>query len=77
MKKFDQWTEGVIFCGIFAAIIIIPCIAIAFIGRNMINKLGQYPSKTPAIQIGVLFQLLVIEVVGFMGLIGFYNFFAE
>lgn len=77
MRKFDQWTEAFVFCAIFAGIIIIPCALIGLIGRNMINKLGRYPSKTPAIQMSVLFQLFVIEIIGFVGLIGFYNFFAE
>ena len=77
MRRFDQWIEAFIFASVFSLLIIIPCLLIVLVGRKMINRLGQYPSKTPAIQMSVLFQLVTIEIFGFFGLIAFYNFFSE
>lgn len=48
---------------IFWVVMLIPCVGISWIGKNLIEQLGRYPSKTPAIQMSVLFKLVVIEVV--------------
>ena len=42
---------------------LIPCIGVAWLGKNLLDQLGRFPSKTPAIQMGVLFKLIIIEVV--------------
>ena len=62
-----------IFIIIFWVIMLIPCIGIGWIGLKLINKLGRYPSKTPAIQMNVLFKLIFIEVISFTLLIGFFK----
>ncbi len=61
----------------FLVIMGIPCTGVAILGTKMINKLGNFPSKTPAIQLSVFWKLLIIEVVGFTMLIGFYHLFAD
>ncbi|VAW11450.1 hypothetical protein MNBD_BACTEROID05-67 [hydrothermal vent metagenome] len=76
MVAFSQWYETFIFGAIYSAIIIIPCIFIAIIGKNMITKLGTYPTKTPIIQMGVLVKLISIEFITFFLLIAFYQVFS-
>lgn len=61
------------FIVIFYILIFIPMFGVSWIGFKMITKLGRYPSKTPAIQMGVLFKLLVIEVVSFTMLLTFFK----
>ncbi len=58
---------------IFCVIIMIPCVGIGWTGWQMINKLGRFPSKTPAIQMSVLFQLIFIEVISLTLLIAFFK----
>ena len=62
-----------IFIVIFWVIMLIPCIGIGWIGLKLINKLGRYPSKTPAIQMNILFKLVFIEVISLTLLIGFFK----
>jgi len=77
MISFDLWSESLIFSSIYAVIIIVPCILVAIIGRRMIQQLGQYPSRTPMIQMSVFWQLVTIEIITFISLIGFYRFFTH
>ena len=64
---------ALIFISIFWVIILIPCIGIGWIGVKLINKLGRYPSKTPAIQTDILFKLVFIEVISLTLLVGFFK----
>jgi len=64
---------GTVFVLIFGAIMLIPCAAVAWLGYHAIAKIGQYPSKTPAIQMGVLLKLVVIEVVSFTLILAFFK----
>ena len=48
-----DWMMSLVFCAIFAVIVWVPCIIIAIMGRKMIIRIGQSPSQTPAIQLGV------------------------
>lgn len=77
MVKFDLWSESFVFASIYAVIIIVPCVLVALIGRRLIDQLGTYPSRTPVIQLGVFWQLILIEVVTFSLLIGFFQFFTS
>ena len=58
---------------IFAFIIMVPCIGIAWIGRNLIEQLGRYPSKTPAVQMSILLKLVILEVVSFSLILLFFK----
>jgi len=51
MEPFNLWAESVIFMTVFSVIIIVPCILVALIGRDMIDQIGYFPTKTPIIQI--------------------------
>jgi len=77
MVIFDLWTESLIFTAIYAALVIVPCFLIAMIGRKMIERLGQYPSQAPAIQLSIFLKLVVIEIISFTCLIGFYHIFVS
>lgn len=64
---------ALIFIGMFLIMILIPSIGIGLIGAGLINRLGRYPSKTPAIQMSILFQLVMVEVVSLTLMLGFFK----
>ncbi len=78
MLEFTKadWMMSLIFCAVFAVIVLVPCAIIAVMGRKMIIRIGQYPSQTPLIQLNVFLPLVVLEVCTFASLIGFYNVFS-
>ncbi len=55
-------STGFILVAIFFVLIAIPCVGVAWLGTKMINQLGRYPSKTPAIQLSVVLKLTVLEI---------------
>lgn len=61
------------FIGIFYVLMILPCVGIAFLGVHLINKLGRFPSKTPAIQMSVMFKLIVLEIVSMTLILVFFK----
>ena len=69
--------EFYLFIGIFFVVLLVPCLGISIIGYKMINKLGYYPSKTPAIQLSILFKLIAIEVASLTLLLIFFQIFAQ
>ena len=75
--KFEYWGEGVAFILIFLGIIAVPCVGVALIGYRMLNKLGHFPSKTPAIQMSIFLKLIVIEVISFAMILFFYKIFSS
>ncbi len=75
MIEFGLWKEAFVFIFAFSLIIIIPCVLVALMGRKMIDQIGRYPTKTPVIQMSIFIQLIVVEVVTFFSLYGFYQFF--
>ncbi len=77
MRVFDQWLEAFIIVCIMSVIIAIPCFLTVLVGRKMINRIGQYPTQAPTIQMSIWLQLVAIEAVGFLLLIMFYNFFSD
>ena len=42
---------------------LIPCLGVGWIGYKLITRLGRYPSRTPAIQVGIMLKLIIVEVV--------------
>lgn len=62
-----------LFIGIFFGIMLFACIGIGWIGKNLLDDLGRYPSRTPAIQLGILFKLVVLEVVSMTLMILFFK----
>ena len=53
---------GFIFAAIFFVLIAVPCVGVAWLGTKLINELGRYPSKTPAIQLSIVLKLTVLEI---------------
>lgn len=43
----------------------LPSVGAGWLGKHMIDNIGRYPSRTPAIQMGLLIKLVVLEVVSF------------
>ena len=76
MIQFDLWRETFIFAAVFAPLIIVPCILVAVMGRKMINQLGMFPTQTPIIQLSIFWKLVVTEIVTFVCLIAFFQFFS-
>ena len=68
-----MWGASLVFVTIFFVVLAIPCIGIGWLGWRTINKLGQFPSKTPAIQTGILLKLIIIEIVSVALLLMFYK----
>ena len=64
---------ALIFIVIFWFLLLVPCIGAGWLGYKLIDKLGRYPSKTPAIQTGILLKLVVVEVVSFAMLLTFFK----
>ena len=69
----DSAGAALSFIGVFYAIMFVPCVGAAVLGTKLINKLGRFPSKTPVIQLGILFPLVVLEVVSFTMMLVFFK----
>ncbi len=71
----DSFWLGFFFILVWFVIIGVPCIIISIIGCKMIAKVGQWPSKTPAIYKSVLWKLVIVEFSAFFILGLFYHIF--
>jgi len=74
---FQYWHEGFIFIGLFVVMVGVPCFFTALLGTKLIESLGQYPSRSAKLQMGVCVQLLLVEIFSFMTLALFFHVFAE
>ena len=70
---FEHWNSGILLVVGFFFLMLIPCVSVAIIGYRMLTKLGQYPSKTPEIQMSIWLKLLIIEVFSFVMIYIFYT----
>lgn len=75
MVEFNLWGESLIFFLVFSMIMIVPCVLVALMGRKMVDRLGQYPTKTPIIQMSIFLPFVVTVAITFVSLIGFYHIF--
>ncbi len=62
---------------IFAIVIGIPCVGTVLLGRRLLNRLANYHSKTPAIQLSVVSQLILLEIISFGFLLLLYHILAD
>jgi len=62
-----------VFMLVFWALMLIPCVGVGWLGKRLIEDLGRYPSKTPAIQTGILFKLAIIEIVSVSLILSFFK----
>lgn len=72
----SDWIYSLIFVGVFALIVLIPCAIIAIMGRKAINEMGRYPTRIPLIQSKMMLPLIFVDVITFALLLGFYNVFS-
>ena len=77
MVLFNMWGESFIFLSVYALIILVPCGLITIIGKKMINELGRYPSRSPSIHMSIFMKLVVIEIMTFACLLGFFKIFSK
>ena len=75
--RFQYWTEGLIFIGIFLFVVGLPCLMVALLGTKLIDHIGQCPSKSARLQMIVCVQLLLVEIVSFGVLAVFYHIFSD
>ena len=73
---FRYWYEGALFVLFFGLIVGLPCFFVAFLGSKMVNDLGNFPTKTAKIQVGILWKIFIVEVVAFLMLVAFYHIFS-
>jgi len=73
---FEYWHEAIKFIAIFFLMIMVPCLVVAWMGYKMITKIGFHPSKTPFIQLSIVFKLVTLEVLTFAAIMAFYRFCA-
>jgi len=62
---------------VFFFIIAIPCIGVAMLGSDLVNRLAFHPSKTPAIQLRVILKLVILEIISFGMLMSAYHILAD
>jgi hypothetical protein len=74
---FEYWHEGLLFIGLFLVMVGVPCFFTAILGVRLIEDLGQWPSKSARLQMGVCVQILCVEIAAFLMLAGFFKFFSQ
>jgi hypothetical protein len=77
MEPFNLYTEALIFVSVFSVVILVPCYFVIMIGRDMMEKIGRFPTQTPAIQVSALLKLIVVEVIAFTLLTSLYRIFSS
>jgi hypothetical protein len=65
-----------VFILIIFILISIPTVGTAWLGYKLIDKLGRFPSKTPAIQMSIMFKLIGLEVVSITLILIFFKIFS-
>ena len=75
--RFQFWHEGLIFIGCFFVMVGLPCLLTAILGTKLIDNLGQWPSRSAKLQLGICVQLLLVEIFTFAMLAAFYRVFSD
>jgi hypothetical protein len=75
--RFQYWHEGLIFIGCFFVMVGLPCLLTAILGTKLIDNLGQWPSRSAKLQLGICVQLLLVEIFTFAMLAAFYRVFSD
>lgn len=65
--------SALVFLMIWAALILIPCVLMGWMGYRFITKLGQYPSRTAVIQKNVMFPYIVVAVASMTAIVVFFK----
>jgi len=75
--RFEYWNEGFLFIGLFMIMVGLPCLLTAILGVKLIDRLGQYPTKSAKLQLGICVQLFFVQVLGITMLAAFFKFFSN
>ena len=73
---FQFWYEAIIFVGLFLVIVGTPCFFVALWGSKMVNDLGNFPTKSAQIQMKACGKIFMVEIVSFVLLVMFFQFFS-
>lgn len=73
---FKYWYEGIMFILLFGTLIGVPCFLTAWLGSRMINDVGNAPTQAAKIQLSVGWKILIIQVITFIALAAFFQFFS-
>ncbi len=69
---FKSWYEALIFIFLLGSLVLVPCGFIAVIGSNMINALGNFPTKSAKVQAK---SCLIVLGIWLLSALGFYIFY--
>ena len=73
----DTFIIGLALVCLMLVIIGIPCVGVMILGGRMINQVGNFPSKTPVIQLDILLKLIILEVISATMLLLFYHMMTD
>ena len=68
---------ALILIGLFVICVGIPCIGTAILGTKMLEKVANFPSKTPVIQINIYIKFTILMIVSFALLMTLYHLLAD
>ncbi|MBF0386509.1 MAG: hypothetical protein HQL20_01475 [Candidatus Omnitrophica bacterium] len=75
--RFQFWHEGFVFIGMFLVMVGVPCFFTAMLGTRLIENLGQHPSRSAKMQMGICVQFLLVEIFAFAMLLLFFHVFSD
>ena len=75
--RFEYWHEGFVFIGLFLVMVGVPCLLTGILGVRLIDRLGQYPTRSAKFQMGICIQLFIVEIIGIAMLVGFFRVFSN
>ena len=58
---------------LWAAMILIPCAVMGWMGYRLITRLGQYPSKTALMQKNIMLPYIVVAVASMTAILVFFR----
>ena len=67
---FKHWFQGLEIIAMFAVVVGVPCFFTGLWGSQMINELGNHPSKSAQIQASATWKIFLVEIVSFLLMMG-------
>jgi len=75
--QFEFWYQGFIFIGMILLIVGLPCLLTAILGTRLIDEIGNRPSSSARLHMGVCLKLLLVEIFSFAMLVVFFRIFSD
>ncbi len=75
--QFEYWYQGFIFIGMILLIVGLPCTLTAIMGTRLIDEIGNRPSSSAHLHMGVCIKLLLVEIFSFGMLLLFFHMFSD